>query len=104
MEIVFSRYLYSLSFLRSCSGFVNELRKAKEEKNNTRCAEILKSIMERLSNATVRILKLKDQERLIFVRNAPINNSNFTSQDLKERMTVQNLQPISSMPCLTSSR
>jgi hypothetical protein len=68
MEIVFSRYLYSLGLLRSCAGYVNELRDAKEEKNKIRCGEILKKLMERLSNAAIRILKLKDQERLIFVR------------------------------------
>jgi hypothetical protein len=67
MEIIFSRYLYAIGFLRSCSGYINELRKAKEEKNTTRCGEILKSVMERLSNATIRILKLKSQENLIFV-------------------------------------
>ena len=67
MEIVFSRYLYALGFLRSCSGYINELRNAREEKNTVRCGELLKSIMERLSNATIRILKLKDQETLLFV-------------------------------------
>jgi len=67
MEIVFSRYLYSLGFMRSCSGYINELRKAAEENNSTRSAEILKSVMERMSNAAIRILKLKDQERFIFV-------------------------------------
>lgn len=53
--------------MRSCSGYINELRNAKEENNNTRCGEILKSLMARLSNATIRLLKLKDQETLLFV-------------------------------------
>ena len=76
MEIVFSRYLYALGMLRSCAGHVNELRNAKEEKNKTRCGEILKKLMERLSNAAIRILKLKDQERLIFVRQIKNDISN----------------------------
>ena len=67
MEIIFSRYLYALGLLRSCSGYVRELRNAKRDKNKIRSTELLKVLMERVSNAAVRILKMKDQERLIFV-------------------------------------
>jgi hypothetical protein len=67
MELIFTRYCYALGFLKSCSGHINELRKAKVEKNVVRSGEILKVVMERLSNAAIRILKLKDQEKLIFV-------------------------------------
>lgn len=67
MEIIFSRYLYALALLRSCTGHVKELRNAKKDKNNVRSTEILRVLMDRVSNAAVRVLKLKDQERLIFV-------------------------------------
>jgi hypothetical protein len=68
MEIIFSRYLYSLALLRSCTGYIRQLRVAKHDKNNIRCTELLKILMERVSNAAIRILKMKDQERFIFVR------------------------------------
>lgn len=62
-----SRYLYSLGMLRSCSGFVSELRKAKQEGNDLRAGEMTKTIMDRLSNATIRLLKMKASSQLIFV-------------------------------------
>jgi hypothetical protein len=67
MEIIFSRYLYALGLLRSSTGYIRELRSAKKDKNKIRAGEILKILMERISNAAVRILKMKDQEKLIFV-------------------------------------
>lgn len=60
MEMIFSRYLYALGLLRSCTGYVRELRSAKKDKNKIRAGEILKILMERISNAAVRILKMKD--------------------------------------------
>lgn len=68
MEMIFSRYLYSLGFLRSCSGYIGELRRSKQEGNDIRCGEMLKSIIERLSNATIRLLKMKSTEQYLFVR------------------------------------
>lgn len=67
MEIIFTRYLYALGLLRSCSGYVRELRNAKRDKNKIRLTEVVKVLMDRVSNAAVRVLKLKDQERFIFV-------------------------------------
>jgi len=69
MEIIFSRYLYALGMLRGSSGYITELRKAKQEGNGDRCGELLKNIMERLSNGTVRLLKMRAAKKLIFVRN-----------------------------------
>ena len=68
MEIIFSRYLYALGLLRSCTGYVKELRSAKKDKNTIRSAEILKILMDRVSNAAIRILKMKEQEKYIFVK------------------------------------
>lgn len=67
MEIIFSRYLYPLALLRSCTGYIRELRNAKRDKNSVRAGDILKVLMDRVSNAAGRVLKMKEQERLIFV-------------------------------------
>ena len=75
MEMIFSRYLYSLGMLRSSSGWIGELRKAKREGNDDRCGEIVKAIMERVSNGAVRLIKMKASQRFLFVRFAQKNRS-----------------------------
>ena len=68
MEIIFSRYLYALGISKSISGHIVQLRKATLGKNEESCKENLKGIMERMSNAAVRLYKMKAQERFIFVK------------------------------------
>jgi hypothetical protein len=68
MEIIFSRYLYSLAMLRASSGYVTELRNARQQGNGDRCGELLKNVMDRLSNGAVRLLKMKAGSKFIFVR------------------------------------
>ena len=62
-----SRYSYSLAILKSCSGHLYKFREAAKAKANDQATTLIKEMMERIKNATIRIYKMWGTEAIILV-------------------------------------
>lgn len=67
MEIIFTRIIYALAMGRSSSGYVHELRKAREAANPSRETSVAKTLGEVLMNSALRLYKLRNCHHLIYV-------------------------------------
>ena len=67
IEILMSRYAYAFSVLKSCGGHICQLREEMRLKNKERCVLLIKDIVDRLRNATIRLYKLKESEMIVLV-------------------------------------
>ena len=67
IEMIMSRYSYSFAILKSCSGHLYKFREASKAKANDQAATLIKDMMERIKNATVRIYKMWGTEAIILV-------------------------------------
>lgn len=66
--MIMSRYAYAFAVLKSCSGHLYKFREAAKSKAGDQATVLLKEIMERVKNATLRIFKMWGTEALILVR------------------------------------
>ena len=66
--MIMSRYAYSFAVLKSCSGHLYKFREAAKAKATDQATVLLKEIMERVKNATLRMFKMWGTEALILVR------------------------------------
>ena len=67
MEIIISRYAYALAIMKSCSGHLYKFREAAKSKATDQAGALIKEMMERIKNATVRIYKMWGTEAVILV-------------------------------------
>lgn len=65
--MIMSRYGYALAILKSCSGHLYKFREAAKSKATDQATTLIKEMMERIKNATIRIYKMWGTEGIILV-------------------------------------
>lgn len=62
-----TRFLFAFGLNRTCSGHIEQARKAVASGNNESAKEALKVIMERFKFGAIRLLKMKASQKAIYV-------------------------------------
>lgn len=65
IEMLISRYSFSFTLLKTCSGHIHQLREAVKNHSKDQAGTLIKEIKERLKAAIIRIYKLWASEALI---------------------------------------
>ena len=89
--MIMSRYIYALTVLKSCSGHIYKFREASASKAVDQATTLIKDIMERVKNATIRIYKMWASEAVLLV------DLVYLSKDLKEELALQSFSQVLQM-------